>query len=140
MHKPPIVPYLLLALAMIGIGDTLYLAYHQYLNVVPTCALSGCEVVLTSPLSKIFGVPLSYLGLVYFAYLFCLAALLAYDPRSRGLRFGALLYTGFGVAYFAYALLYVQAILIGAFCQYCIIAAVTTVIACGVSVWHYKKD
>lgn len=129
----------MLALALIGIGDTLYLAWHQYLNLVPGCALSGCEVVLTSPLSKLFGIPLSYYGLVYFTYLFALAALLIYDPSSRGLRLAALIYTGLGTLYFAHALLYVQAVLIGAFCQYCIIAATTNALAFGAAIWHWRS-
>lgn len=139
-NRVPLGPYILLALSMVGLGITAYLSYFQYLNLIPSCAIGGCEVVLTSEYSKFFGVPLSYLGLVYFAYLFCLSALLSFDPHSKGLRWGALLYTGFGVLYFAYALFYVQAILIGAFCQYCIMSAITTTIAFGVSLYHYRSS
>jgi hypothetical protein len=32
-----------------------------------------------------------YFGVVYYLYMFCLAALLAYDPFSRGLRLGEIL-------------------------------------------------
>jgi uncharacterized membrane protein len=129
MQKPPIAPYLLLALAMVGLGDTLYLSYYQYLNLVPSCAIGGCETVLTSVYSKFFGVPWSYIGLVYYTYLFCLAALLIYDPASRGLRTGALIYTGVGVAYSAWAIFYIQLSVIGALCEFCAISAVTTVLA-----------
>ncbi len=96
--KPPLGPYLLLALAMIGLGDTFYLSYFQYLNLIPSCAIGGCETVLTSEYSKLFGVPWSYIGLVYYAYMFCLAILLCIEPRSKALRLGALAYTGIGVA------------------------------------------
>ncbi len=139
MQKPPLAPYLLLALAMIGLGDTLYLSYFQYLNLIPSCAIGGCEVVLTHAWSKFFGVPWSYIGLVYYAYLFCLAMLLIVDPYSRALRWGALAYTAFGVAYSVWAIGYVQLTVIGALCEYCTISAVTTVLAFGAALAHYKK-
>ena len=81
----PLGPFFLIALALVGLGDTLYLSYFQYNNLLPSCALGGCEIVLTSPQSKFFGIPWSYIGLVYYAYLLGLALLLAIDPRSRGL-------------------------------------------------------
>ena len=131
-------PFYLIALALVGLGDTLYLSYFQYLNIVPSCAIAGCDIVLTSVYSKFFGVPLSYVGLVYYVYMLCLATLVAFDPRSRGLRWGAVLYTSIGVLYSLYAIFYVQATLIGAFCQYCLISAFVTLLLFGVAFWHFR--
>ena len=67
--------------------------------------IEGANTVLNSPYARIFGMPLSYFGLVYYSYMFGLAALLALKPSSRGLRLGALLYAGMGVLssiYFMY--------------------------------------
>lgn len=135
----PLAPFYLIALALVGLGDTLYLSYFQYLNLLPSCALGGCEVVLTSPQSKFFGVPWSYIGLVYYVYLLGLGILLAFDPRSRGLRLGALLYTGIGVAYSAWAIFYIQLTVIGSLCEFCTISAILTLLAFGVAVWHYRS-
>ncbi len=132
-------PYLLLALAMIGLGDTFYLSYFQYLNLIPSCAIGGCETVLTSAHSKFFGVPWSYIGLVYYAYMFCLAILLCIEPRSKALRLGAVTYTGIGVAYSAWAIFYIQLSVIGALCQFCLISAVTTLALFAVSVWQWRS-
>ena len=132
-------PYLLLAFAMVGLGDTLYLSYFQYLNIVPACAISGCEVVLTSPYSKFFGVPWSYLGLVFYAYMFGLALLLAMEPNSKALRLAALLYTGVGFLYSLWAILYIQLTVIGAICQFCAISGLTTTALFVVAVWHYRS-
>ncbi len=137
MDKPLLTPYLLLAAAFIGLGDTLYLSYFQYLNLIPTCAIGGCEVVLTSVYSKFLGVPWSYIGLVYYAYMLCLAVLLAIDPKSPALRLGAVAYTGIGVLYSIYAIFYVQLTLIGALCQFCAISAITTAILFGIALWHF---
>jgi len=43
---------------------------------VPPCALGGCEQVLASQYSKIFGIPLALIGAVY--YLIVLGLALAY--------------------------------------------------------------
>ncbi len=137
-EKLPLGPYVLIALALVGLGDTLYLSYFQYLNLIPSCALGGCEVVLTSVHSKFFGVPWSYIGLVYYGYLLGLAVLLALEPRSRALRLGALAYTGVGVAYSAWAVFYIQLSVIGALCQFCAISALITLVAFAVAVWHFR--
>lgn len=130
---------MLLALALVGLGDTLYLSYFQYLNLIPTCAIGGCEQVLTSDYSKFFGVPWSYIGLVYYGYMLCLSVLLIIDPQSRGLKWGALAYTGFGVLYSCWAIFYIQLSVIGALCQFCAISAVTTLLLFITSVWHYRS-
>jgi uncharacterized membrane protein len=139
MQKPLLTPYLLIAAAFIGLGDTLYLSYFQYLNLIPTCAIGGCETVLTSEYSKFFGVPWSYIGLVYYVYMLCLALLLAIEPRSFALRLGTLLYTGIGLLYSIYAIFYVQMTLIGALCQFCAISAITTLLLFAAALWHYRS-
>ena len=137
--KLSITPYILLALALVGLGDTLYLSYFQYMNLIPTCAIGGCETVLTSVHSKFFGVPWSYIGLVYYAYMFCLGVLLCIEPRSKALRFGALAYSGIGVLYSCWAIFYIQLSVIGALCQFCAISALTTLALFAVAVWHWRS-
>lgn len=137
-NKLPLAPYILLALALIGLGDTLYLSYFQYLNLIPSCALGGCEVVLTSAYSKFLGVPLSYIGLVYYAYLLCLSILLIIEPQSRALRLGVFAYTAVGFALSAYFIFYIQLSVIGALCMYCAISAVTSTLAFLAAVWHWR--
>ncbi|KKW35691.1 hypothetical protein A2852_01820 [Candidatus Adlerbacteria bacterium RIFCSPHIGHO2_01_FULL_54_23] len=139
-QRLPLAPYILIALALIGLGDTLYLSYFQYYNAVPGCAIKGCEEVLTSEYSKFFGVPWSYLGLVYYAYMLALAVLLAIEPRSLALCIGALAYTGLGVLYSAYAIFYVQLTLIGAICQYCAISALLALFLFSTSFWHWRSN
>lgn len=130
-------PYYLLALALVGLGDTFYLSYFQYLNLIPSCAIAGCDIVLTSVYSKFFGVPLAYIGLVYYVYMLGLAILLTIEPRSFALRLGALMYTGIGLLYSLHAIFYVQMTLIGALCQYCIISAFLTLLLFAVALWHF---
>ena len=135
----PLGPFFLIALALVGLGDTLYLSYFQYNNLLPSCALGGCEIVLTSPQSKFFGIPWSYIGLVYYAYLLGLALLLAIDPRSRGLKIGALIYTGIGLAYSVWAIFYIQLSVIGLLCEFCAISATVTLLAFAAALWHWRS-
>jgi uncharacterized membrane protein len=139
-EKLPLAPYVLLALAMIGLGDTFFLSYYQYLNAIPSCAIGGCEIVLTSAYSKFLGVPLSYIGLVYYLYLFCLSVLVIVEPRSRALRLGTLAYTAIGLGLSIYFEFYIQAYLIGALCMYCAISATTSLLSFGTAVWHWRSN
>ena len=131
-------PFVLLALALAGLGDVLYLSYYQYLNLIPSCAIGGCETVLTSVYSKFFGVPLSYIGIVFYAYLLCLAVLLIIEPRSRALRLGAMVYTGIGLILSIIFIFYIQLTLIGAICMYCAISAAITLLAFCTAAWHWR--
>ena len=137
-NKPSITPYIVLALAMIGLGDTLYLAYFQYLNIVPACAISGCDVVLTSIYAKFLGIPLSYFGVIYYSYLFFLGVLLAIEPDSRALRIGALAYGAVGFVLSFVFVFYIQLVLIGAICQYCAISALTSTGFFATAIWHWR--
>lgn len=138
--KPALAPFVLLALALVGLGDAFYLSYFQYLNLIPSCAIGGCETVLTSEHSKFFGIPWSYIGLVYYGYMLCLSVLLVIDPNSRGLKWGALAYTGFGVVYSSWAIFYIQLSVIGAICQFCAISAFITLLLFITAVWHWRSS
>ena len=130
---------MLIALSLVGLGDTLFLSYYAYINTIPGCALSGCEIVLSSPYAKPFGVPFAYIGLFYYAHMLGLAVLLALDPHSRGMRLGALLYTGIGFLLSIGFELF-QYFVIGALCLYCGISALTTLFLFAVAMYHFKTS
>lgn len=138
MPKPLLSPFYLIAATLVGIGDTLFLSYYHLLGVVPSCAVGGCEIVLTSPYAKIFDVPLAYLGLVYYVYMLGLAILLMIDPYSKALRLGALVYAAIGLVCSVYFELF-QYFVIDALCLYCGISAVVTLVLFGIALWHYRR-
>ena len=138
MKKVHLAPYVMLALALIGIADALYVAQGSYTGQPLWCPIiEGCNTVVNSPYARIFGMPLSYFGLVYYLYLFGLAALLAFDPSSRGLCFGALLYTAMGVLSSLY-FMYIQLNFIQAVCIYCLLSAVATLLLLITALVHFK--
>jgi uncharacterized membrane protein len=56
-----------LIVAVMGFADASYLTIEHYRGVIPPCSVTeGCEVVLTSSYSTIFGVPTSLLGAIYY--------------------------------------------------------------------------
>src|SRR6266702_7096856 len=82
--------YSMLALALVGIAAALYVAHGNYTGQPLWCpVLDGCNAVVNSPYSRVFGVPMSYFGFIYYLYMFALAARLAFEPFSNSLRFRA---------------------------------------------------
>ena len=135
--KIALAPFYIISATFIGLADTLYLSYFHYMNLIPSCAIGGCEIVLTSPYSSPFGVPFAYIGLFLYASMLGLALLLAYDPYSKGLRLGMLVYTGLGLLLSIGFELF-QYFVIHALCMYCGISAATTLILFGLAVWHWR--
>lgn len=140
-QKPLLAPFYLIAATLIGVADTLYLSYNHFLNMIPSCAIGGCEIVLTHPSATLYSlnVPLAYLGLIYYLYMLCLAGFLAYDAHSKGLRLAIVLYTGFGLVCSIAFELY-QFFVIHALCMYCGISAATTLVLFGLAVWHWRAS
>ena len=131
-------PFYIISATFIGIADTFYLSYFHYMNLIPSCAIGGCEIVLTSPYSTPFGVPFAYIGLFYYAAMLGLALLLAYDPHSKGLRLGMLVYAGLGLVLSIGFELF-QYFVIHALCMYCGISAVTALVLFCLAVWHWRS-
>ena len=132
-------PFYIIAATCIGLADAFYLAYYQWLGLMPTCAIGGCEIVLSSVYSKFLGVPLSYLGLVFYCYMLALAVLLAIDPGSKALRFGIVAYAAIGLL-LSISFELTQIFVIHAICMYCAISATTTLVLFCLAIWHWRAS
>jgi uncharacterized membrane protein len=97
--------------------------------------VDGCNVVANSPYARIFGLPIGYYGLVFYGGMLGLAVLLAFDPWSRALRAGAVLYAAAGLAFSVY-FAFLQLVYIRAFCIYCAASALTTLLLVITAVAH----
>jgi uncharacterized membrane protein len=110
--------------ALIGLGDSIYLTVHHLAATpVPCSIVEGCETVLTSQYAEIAGVPLAAFGAASYFLAFALALLAAFGNRTMWRAFGALVVF---MALFTLWLLYLQAFVIHAFCQFCLFSAATT--------------
>ena len=130
--------YVMLALTVIGISDAMYVAYGSYRGTQLWCPiLDGCNTVVNSPYSRVLGMPMSYFGFIYYLFMFGLAARLAYEPVSKGLRFRVVLYAALGAVSSAY-FIYLQLGLIRAICSYCIISAIISFLLLFAALWHFQ--
>lgn len=129
MQKHCHAPYLLLALAFVGTSVAFYNSYALYNGQPLWCPppVDGCNEVAGSAYARIFDLPVGYYGVVYYLYMAGLAALLIADPSSRALRLAAVGYAGVGVGFSIYFMI-LQVAFIHAFCVYCLVSAVTTVL------------
>ena len=139
MNRSAIAPTLMIAFALIGLAVAFYDSYSIYNGQLLWCPppINGCNEVAASSYARIFDLPVGYYGVVYYVYMFGLAALLAYDPLSRGLRIGAVLYAALG-ALFSLYFMALQVGYIRAFCIYCLVSAVTTILLTVTAVSHLK--
>lgn len=110
--------------ALAGLADSVYLTVHHLTaEPVPCSIISGCESVLTSPYAEIAGIPLAAFGAAAYFAAFSLALLAAFGNRFMWTLFGVQTIL---MAIFTGWLIYLQAAVIGAFCQFCLLSAATT--------------
>jgi uncharacterized membrane protein len=110
-------------ISLIGMADSLYLTVEHLAGQVPICTVSGCENVLTSGYATIGGVPLAGLGALTYFIVFSAAILAAFGNRQAG---NVLLYVvGLMLAVSIY-LFILQAFVIHAFCQFCLLSGAVT--------------
>ena len=117
--------FVLVAASFIGFLDATYLTAKYYFGgPIPCAILNGCEEVVTSKYSAIFGVPVSLLGTAYYLIGFVLS--LAYlDLRNyRLVRFIAR-FTVLGLLASIW-LLFAQIFILHSLCFYCVISAVSS--------------
>jgi uncharacterized membrane protein len=135
-HRTPLV---MLALALVGLAVAFYDSYVIYNGQLLWCPppIDGCNQVAASPYARILGLPVGYYGVVYYLFMFGLAALIAFDPISPALRAGAVLYAGLGVAFSLYFMV-LQISYIHAFCVYCLVSAATTVLLAVTAALHFR--
>lgn len=114
-------PILAVMFSLVGFADSVYLTVNHLNEVVTPCSLvTGCDKVLTSEFSEIWGIPISALGAVSYFLTFSFATF-AFNQNRMAWTFLSLL--SIGMAGFSLWLIYLQAFVIGAFCQFCLISA-----------------
>ncbi|HEX8634043.1 MAG TPA: vitamin K epoxide reductase family protein [Pyrinomonadaceae bacterium] len=116
-------------LSLAGLADAVYLTVEHLTGRSVRCTVtSGCSEVLSSPYATIGGYPLALLGALAYFTAFSLATLAAFGSRRAGNLFAVLVALMFAASLW---LLYLQAFVLHAFCQYCLLsAAITTLLAC----------
>jgi uncharacterized membrane protein len=108
-------------IALIGLSDAIYLTVQHLTGQNVDClASAGCETVLGSKYASIGKVPLAGFGAAAYFTVFSLATLAAFDRPLAGKFFLAVVAIMFGITCW---LLYLQAFVLHAFCDYCLLSA-----------------
>ena len=108
-------------LALLGLGESIYLTYDHFTGTLPVCASHGaidCQKVTTSAQSHVFGIPVALLGLIYFVFVVAVnvpALWRSLDVRVHWARLG-LAVGGMGMVIY---LLVAELFLIKAICLWC---------------------
>lgn len=110
--------------SLAGIADSIYLTVEHLSGRSVQCTIiSGCSEVLSSPYASIRGVPLAAVGAFAYFTVFSLATLAAFGYRGMG---KALVFLVGAMFLTTLWLLYLQAFVIGHFCQFCLLSALVT--------------
>lgn len=112
-------------LALIGFGDATYITVKHYQGIIPPCSIEGCETVLTSKYSEIFGIPVSLFGAIYY-FTIILSLFIYFDTKKDiFLKIPMIISIAgfFGSLYFVS----IMAFVLKAFCQYCAISAFSSI-------------
>jgi uncharacterized membrane protein len=108
-------------LALIGLADALYLTIEHVTGRAVQCTLvSGCSEVLSSQYAAIGNIPLAAAGAAAYFSVFSLATLAAFGYRIAGTLLTPLTIVMVLVSLW---LIYLQAFVIRAFCQFCLLSA-----------------
>jgi uncharacterized membrane protein len=113
-------------LALLGLFDAAYLALERAIGdpggFCPTGG--GCVTVQSSAYSTLLGVPVAYIGVVGYAALLAVALLSLSADEVAGLPLPVLLLgLASGGVLFSLYLSYLQVVVIGAICFWCVVSA-----------------
>ena len=113
-------------LAVVGLADSIYLTVeHLAGRSVPCTITGGCEQVLNSAYATVGGLPLSGLGALAYFTAFSLATLAAFGYRKAADLLLILVVLMLAVSVYLFIL---QAFVIKAFCQFCLLSAAITLL------------
>ncbi len=113
-----------------GFGVALYIYYTKRHNKQLVCPMgSNCNAVITSRYSKFLGVPIEYLGMLYYATIFTAYIVLIFSPHLLSGTFlaGLIMLTAAAFIFSLY-LLFAQAFLLRQWCIWCILSAMLSIV------------
>jgi uncharacterized membrane protein len=125
-RKVAILYGLIALISLAGLADSIYLTIEHISGRSVKCTIvSGCSEVLSSPYATVGGIPLALIGAAAYFSVFSLATLTAFEYKLAGTLLTLLVALMFLTTLW---LLYLQAFVIGHFCQFCLLSAIATTI------------
>src|SRR3989344_4204117 len=124
--------------SFVGMADTIYVTINHYKGVIPPCTLlNGCETVLTSKYSEIFGIPIALIGALFYSTVF-LSALAYLKTKNNKIIIFCLVLTALAFL-MSVLFIYIQFFVIKAVCEYCLTSAAASIILFATSVFMARR-
>jgi uncharacterized membrane protein len=109
-----------LAIAFLGMVDTLFLSLSRDAGPLPCNITHGCTDVLTSAYSEVGGIPISWIGFAFYLTVFGTAVFGAFGEVDA---FRILFWPAAAALAVSVVLTGIQALVLQAYCQYCLASA-----------------
>jgi uncharacterized membrane protein len=117
---------LAMLISLAGLGDAVYLTVHHLTGRSVRCAVSdGCSAVLSSAYATLAGIPIAAIGAAAYFMAFSLATLAAFG-YDRARTWLALIVAPMLLS--TLWLLYLQAFVLRAYCDFCLLSASMTLV------------
>jgi uncharacterized membrane protein len=121
-YVPRWLPITSLIIGFAGLGASIYLTVEHFTqNASLACSANSvvdCLAVTTSPQSKVFGIPVAVLGLVFFVGIIPVLLPVAWRMNTKLVRNGRMAAVAIGVG-FVFYLVYVELFDVGKICEWC---------------------
>lgn len=127
-------------LSVIGLVDATILTIEHYTRSGLSCSISGgCERVLTSQFSvlPVVGIPIAMLGVVFYGVVLFMVVFSVVN-REPLRRLPILVWSTIGFMS-SLGLTFIQAFILHAWCQYCLLSALTSTLIFVSAVWYWRS-
>jgi uncharacterized membrane protein len=123
-------------LSLCGLADAIYLTIEHITGQSVRCTIiAGCSEVLSSSYAVAGGYPLASIGALAYFTVFSLAILALFGYRIAGQLLTLLV---LAMCLVSLWLIYLQAFVIHAFCQFCLLSAIITFTMTGLALLLWK--
>jgi len=123
-------------LALCGLADAIYLTIEHITGQSVRCTIiAGCSEVLSSSYAVVGGYPLASIGALAYFTVFSLAILAMFGYRIAS---QLLILLVLAMCLVSLWLIYLQAFVIHAFCQFCLLSAIITFTLTGLALFLWK--
>jgi len=113
-------------LSLVGLADSIYLTVKHLTGGIVPCTVTGsCEQVLNSSYATVAGFPLAGIGALAYFSVFSLSILAIFGNHGARKLLFYIVALMFAVSIYLFIL---QAFVIHAFCQYCLLSAAITLL------------
>lgn len=140
MISSSLVNRLVFIFSLLGLGVAAFLFYEYNLSSNPViCPIgNGCDIVRASPYSSFLGVSIPFLGVMFYLMMAIFSVIHSHKSSTLLLARLKLLFSIAAVGFGVY-LTYLEAFVIKAFCFWCVLSFIISLVILGLVILGYQK-